>query len=96
MALITGESGVLAFENVSGLAMIEVLDVPLHQRKVFAIVLRVAAGTLLTGTRWDVVCSMQAVASRKSGRDFGVTLQALQRRLPAKLMATGTISRSVE
>ena len=87
---------VLAFEQVSRLFVIEGLDVPLDQRKVFAVVLRVAAGAFLAGAGGNVVGRVQTLACRKPGRDFGVAVQTLQRRLPAKLVATGAVGGSVE
>ena len=47
MALVTGERCMLALEGVSRFCVVEGLDIPLDQREVFAIVLGVAARTLL-------------------------------------------------
>ena len=96
VALVTGQARVLAFQQVSRFLVIERLDVPLDQREVFPVVLRVATGTFLTGARRDVIGGVQAFMSGKPGRDFGVTVQALQRRLAAELVATGAVGRSVQ
>jgi len=47
VALVTGYGSMLAFQNVSGLFVIESLDVPLDKGKIVAVMLGVAAGALL-------------------------------------------------
>lgn len=47
VALVASHSDVLALEDVSRVFMVEGLDVPFNQRKIFAIVFRVAARALL-------------------------------------------------
>jgi len=76
--------------------MVEGLDVPFDQRKVFAIVLRVTARALLAGIGWDVIGRMQSLAGIEAGGDLSVAVQAFEDRLSAKLVATGTIGRTVE
>src|SRR5215469_6403212 len=72
VALIAFEAGVLAFQDIPGLFVVEGLCIPFDQRKVCAIVLRVTAGALLTGPRGDVVGRMQALVSLKAAGDFSV------------------------
>jgi hypothetical protein len=48
VALVTGQGCVLAFKRISSLPVIERFDVPLDQRKIFAVMLRMATGTFLT------------------------------------------------
>jgi hypothetical protein len=96
VALIARQASVLAFEQVSRVFVIEGVDVPLNQREVFPVVLGVAAGAFLAGAGRDIIGGVQAFASRKAGRDFGVTVQTLQRRLPAELVATGAVGGSVQ
>jgi hypothetical protein len=96
VTLITAQALVLALQQVSRIFVVEGLDVPLDQREVFSVVLRVAAGAFLTGTGRDVIGGMQPLARREPGSDFGVTVQTLQRRLPAKLVATGAVGGSVQ
>ena len=95
MALFTSQARVLAFEHVARFLMIERLDVPLDEREVFPVVLRVASGAFLAGAGWNVIGRVQAFVGRKPSRNLGVTLQALQRRLPPKLVATGAVSGSI-
>ena len=45
----------LAFQQVSRFFVIESLDVPLDQREVFPVVLRVASGAFLAGAGKNVV-----------------------------------------
>lgn len=75
--------------------MVEGLDVPLDERKIFSIVLRVAACTLLAGARRNVVGGVETFVRRESRRDFGMTVQALQRGLAAELVATRAIGGSI-
>lgn len=56
-----GQTCVLAFQHVARLLVIEAVDVPLDQREVLPVVIGVAAGTILAGTGFDVVRSMQAL-----------------------------------
>ena len=86
----------LAFQHISRFFVIEGLDVPLDQRKVFPVVLRVASSAFLAGTGWDVIGSVQPLPRGEPCGNLGVTIQTFQRRLPAKLVATGAISRPVE
>jgi hypothetical protein len=96
VAFVAGQAGMLAFEEVSRFLVIEGFDIPLDQREVFPVVLRVAAGAFLAGARGNVIGGVQAFVSRKPGRYFSVTGQTLQRRLTAKRMATGAVSRSIQ
>jgi hypothetical protein len=48
VALAAAQAGVLAFEWISSLPVVEGFDVPLDQRKIFAVMLRMATGTFLT------------------------------------------------
>lgn len=59
VALIAGESSVLAFQQISRVFVVEGLRVPFNKREIFAVVLGVAAGTLLARSGWNVVGGMQ-------------------------------------
>ena len=96
MALAAPQDRVLAFEQVSSFLVIERFDIPLDQRKVFTVMLRVATGAFLAGAGRNVVSGVQAFASRKPCGNFGVTVQALQRRLAAKFVTTGAVGGSVQ
>src|SRR5579863_2068762 len=58
--------------------------------------LGVAARALLTGTGGNVVGGVQTFVGGKPGRNLGVTVVTIESRLPAKLVATGTIRGTVE
>ena len=91
MALGALQPCMLALENVPGIFVIEGFGIPLDQREIFTIVLGMTAGALLAGTARNVVGRVQALVSGKPGRDFGVTVQAFERRLAAEFMATCAI-----
>lgn len=96
VALVASKTGVLAFQQISSLFVIEGFGIPLDEREIFAIVLGVTAGAFLARTRRNVVGSVQASARRKPASDFGMAIQALQRGLSAKLVATRTICGTVQ
>ena len=91
-----GHASVFAFEQVSRFLVIESFDVPLDQREILTVVLRVTAGAFLAGAGRDVKGGVEASASCEPGRDFGVTVQTLQRRLAPELVATGTVRGAVQ
>lgn len=96
VALAALEARMFAFEQVSRFLVIESSDIPLHQGKFFAVMLRVAPGALLARAGRNVVAGVQSPASRNPSRNFGVTVQTFESCLAAKLMAAGTIRRSVQ
>lgn len=96
VTLVAGQSRVLSFKNVSSFFVVKSLDVPLHEREVQTIVLRVTAGTLLTRSGRDVVRSVQPFVSGQTTGNLSVTVQALQRSLPTEFMAASTIRSSIE
>ena len=77
VAAVASKPGVLALKNVSGLFMIEALAVPLDQRKVFPVVLRVTTCALLARSRRDIVRRMQSLAGSKAGRNLRVAFETL-------------------
>ena len=77
MALVTGHTGVLAFKQISRFLVIERPDVPLDQREVFPVVLRVAAGAFLAGACGNIIGGVQALTRGKPRCNFRVTLQTL-------------------
>ena len=86
----------LALQQVSRFLVIESFDVPLDQREILTVVLRVTAGAFLAGAGGDVIGGVQASASCEPGRDFGVTVQTLQRGLASELVATATVRGPVQ
>lgn len=63
VALVASQSCVLAFEYVPCLFVVERFDVPLHQREIFSVMLGVAAGAFVAGTRRNVVGGVQAASA---------------------------------
>jgi len=96
VTLVAVQTGVLALEHVAGFLMIESFDVPLDQREVETVMIGVAAGALLTGTRRDVVSGVQTLVGRDPGPNLGMTFHTLQLGLATKLVALGAIRRPAE
>ena len=95
VALITFDSGVLAFQDIPGLFVVKGLCIPLDQREICPVVLGVTAGALLAGAGREVIRRVQPPVSLKTAGDLGVAFQALKRRLAAKLVTSGAVRRSV-
>ena len=91
VALIAGQTGMLALKRVPGVPMIERLDVPFNEREVFSIVLGVTARALLAGSGRDVVRRVQTFVSGKAAGNLGMAIQTLQRRLTSELVTASTI-----
>lgn len=51
VAFVAGESGVLAFERITSLLVVERVGIPLYDRKIFTVVVGMAADAPLAGTR---------------------------------------------
>lgn len=96
MALGTGQACVFALEHVTCVPVTEGLDVPFDQRKVFAVVFRVAAGALLARARRNVVSRMQAFPGEEPRGNFGVAVKTFEGSLSAELVTTGAVRRSVQ
>ena len=96
MTLVAIKSGVLAFEHISGFVVVERFCVPLNQREFFSVVFGMAFRALLAGTGREVIGGVQSALGRKAAGDFGVALQAFERRLSAKLVTAGTVGGSVQ
>lgn len=56
----------LALQNVACLLVIESLDVPFDERKIFAVVIGMTAGAILVRPGLDVVRSVQPSVGRNS------------------------------
>jgi hypothetical protein len=97
VAFIAGQAGMFAFQQISGFFVIELVRIPLYQRKIFAVVIRVAAHAFLAGARGDVIGPVQPAFSGDSRSNIGVTADALELRLAAPdFMAIGAVQRPVE
>lgn len=96
MAAVAGEACVFALEGVSGLLVVEGSDVPLDERKVLSVMLRVATNAFLARARTQVVRSVQALPCGNSTSNFGVTSHALKRGLTTQLVTGGAIAGSAQ
>ena len=96
MALVTFQSGVLAFQHIAGLFMIESPGIPLDEREIAAVVFGVAASALLAGAGRDVVARMQPLVSLQAAGDFRVAVQALEGCLAAELVTVHAVGWSVQ
>ena len=97
VALVAGKPGVLAFQQIAGLFVIELIRVPLNKRKVHSVVIGVAADALLTGTRRYVIRTVQAALGGDARTDVGVAADAAELRLTAAdLVTVGAVGGAVE
>ncbi len=97
MALPAFEAGVLSFQRIPRLFMIEALRVPLDDGEVEPVVVGVAPGALLAGSRAKAIGEMQASMSGESGSNLGVAFQAFEGSFSARqLVAGGTVRSALE
>ena len=95
MALLTLDPGVLSFQHVARLFMIEGLGFELRNREVDAIVVGVALGAFLAGAGRETVGEMQTLVSRQPRCDLGMTFQAFEGSFSARqLVACDTARRA--
>lgn len=93
VALVTGQAGVFALERVSALLVVEGPRVPLDEREVFPVVVRVAAHTFLAGARRHVVSGMQSLVCREPGSNLPVAVQAFEGSLSrGQLVTAGAVA----
>lgn len=83
VALVAGQSRVLAFQHVTGFAVIEFVGIPLDQRKIRPVVVRVAARALLARSCRDMVGGVQPAFGRDARADVAMATDALELRLTA-------------
>jgi hypothetical protein len=96
VALLAGEGCVFPVESKSSLCVIKILCVPLHQRKVFAIVVRVTTGAALARSRRNIERGMQTLMSCNPGSNLGVAFKAFEGALASEAVASGAVARSVQ
>lgn len=96
MALLAGESRVFAFQLESGECMVEIFRVPLDQRKVLTVMVRVASRTSLAGSGLNVVGGVQAFVCGNARGNLGMTLEALEYALASESVAGCAIRRTVQ
>ena len=90
VTLVAGQPRVLALQHVAGLAVIELVRtrVPLDQRKICAVVIRVTLHAFLAGARGNVIRAVQTLFCCHPRPDVGVATDALEYRLTAADLMT--------
>src|SRR5581483_1163511 len=97
VAAIANQPTMFAFERIPSLAMVKRIAVPLDDRKVFPVMLGVAADALLTRARRDVIAGVQSRSRSQPGGDLVVAIKALEVRFPgSQTVACGAICRTVQ
>ena len=83
MAFVAGKSRMFALEEISGFFVVEFVRIPLDEREVGSVVIRVATDALLAGTGRDVIRGVQSALGRHASADIGVASKAAKLRLAA-------------
>ena len=96
MALVAGHVLMFSFQNVARQLVVKRLRVPLDEREIFAVVLRVALGTGVVTAFGKVVGGVQPLAHAQPSGDFRMAGEALQRRRRTELVAVGAMQRAVQ
>lgn len=92
VTLLAIHAGVLSFQHVSRLFMIERFGVPFDDGEIDAVVVGVAFDTFLAGARAQAVGEVQSLVSIEATGDLGMALEALEGGLSARqLVAIGTM-----
>jgi hypothetical protein len=78
MTPITSQSCVLALKSVSRLLVIETLGIPLDQREILSVVLRMAASAFLARAWFDVIGRMQPLMGGNPGRNLAMAIEAFK------------------
>ena len=95
VAAVARQARVFGLQRISGLLVVKGVRVPLHDRKIFSVVVGVAAHAALAGTRFKVVSSVEAAMCGKTGGDLRVTFQTLESWLPSReFVARCTVARA--
>ena len=88
------EPGVLSFQQVARLLMVELLRVPLDDGEIRAVVVGVALGAFLAGTGPDAIRGMRAPVSGEAGSDLGMAVEAPEGGLASTQFVTSGAVRS--
>jgi hypothetical protein len=97
MALLALQPGMLSYESVTGLFVIEGFRVPLDDGEVQTVVIGVALGAFLAGTGPDAKREMQALVSREAGSNLSMAVEALEGGFAStQFVTSSTVRRSVE
>ena len=95
VAAVARQARVFGLQRISSLLVVKGVRVPLHDRKIFSVVVGVAAHAALAGTRFKVVSSVEAAMCGKTGGDLRVTFQTLESWLPSREFVAGcTVARA--
>ena len=89
VAAVTADARVFSLKRITGLAVIECLDIPLDEIEVFAIVLGVASRAFRARINRAVICSVQSFSGAHSCRDLAVATQALECGFASRDFVTG-------
>lgn len=89
VALPAFESGVLSFQEVARLLVVEISRVPLDDGEIQAVVIGVTFSAFLARTGPDTVRGMQAPVSREAGSNLGMAVEALKSGLASTQFVTG-------
>lgn len=87
VTLLAVNAGMLSFENIARLFMIEGPGIPLDEWEVDAIVIGMALHASLARSRLQAVGKVQPFVSVQARCDLAVAVQAFEDRLAAKLVA---------
>ena len=97
MALIAGQAGVFAFQQVAGFLVVELVRIPLDERKIHSVVIRMAAYAFLAGAGRNVIGAVQPAFGGDSRPDIGVTADALELWLTSSdLMTIGAVQGPIQ
>lgn len=97
MALIAGEAGVFALEQVAGFLVIEFIGIPFNEREVHAVVVGVAAHALLAGAGGYVIGGVQSALGGDARTDVRVATDTAELGLSAaEFVAVGAVGGAFE
>ena len=97
VALVAGQTGMFAFQQISGFLVVKLVRIPLDQREIRPIVIGVAADAFLAGAGQNVIGPVQPALGGDSRANIGVAADAFELRLAAaELVAVGAVGGSVE
>ena len=96
MAPVACQSSVLPFENVSGLFVIEGLQVPFDQREIASVVLGVATRAFLIGTWPNAVAGVQASARSDPPCNFRMAIKAFKNCFTSEFVTIRALCRPVQ
>src|SRR5438477_7008938 len=97
MTLVTGQACMLPLQEITSFLVIELIRIPLNERKIGAVMVGMAAHTFLAGTGRDAIRAVQPPLGRNPRSDVGVTTDAFELGLPATdLVAVRAVHSAIE